>query len=753
MTATPARVSIIDNFMKQLKTISLVVIVSSFFAILYFGYQWWNIKSTIINETKIQSQKSAEIARTEIDAQLKFAMQSAQQMADDITAGKLPYEKIEKTIQTKLTAIRENPNKSNRFFAISVAFGKGLYDKNKPGQLANWYCYYDKAERKIVAKPRDHDYTAKKVANRNTDWYIKPVETGRPMWDEPKFSSTTHEFISGYSVPFYSDSSRKKIAGVVYINYSVSEIREIMHDRRFMQTGYGIVFSKQGGLLYHPNETIVKAINSHHQNQEANSVFDANDLKSIDYIKTIQKDDLYTLPNGEKAWVFSSNIASTQWQLKVIFLLSELGLDELSLSSKLSLIAVVVIFISSVLLHIFTLKRESLEVLWLISIVMTLLFTVAIAGLWSLSDSLPAALPEGSIKLITESQINTFEEKHNKIAQTLELKQPIYIPTGVFFKSAQFEGVNNLTISAYVWQKYHFGSKILNKLKDNESICNYESDLIPKTKGISFIEAIESENDFNCPTATYIARDSEGNVTIGWYVKLNLRQSFDYSRYPFDKNVMRVRMNHSDFEKNLILVPDIHGYALLYEAANTGIDLQGFVLPGWDLKRSYFSMVTAVYASNWGIENFVGQITPELYFNVEISRDFIDPFISGVTPVIMMFLVLFIILFASSDKEELAGKFGFNAMAVFAILGGLLFSVTLWHSGFRTMLASPKVSYFECFYIICYFLIIVVGINSLMLSADYQADWIRYRDNLVVKLSFLPVTAAIVFFTTLFMLF
>lgn len=753
MSVTLSNSSFIDRFIKRLKMFSIMTIVISFFAIIYLGAERWNIRTAVINDTKVLAKIEADVARNEIDAQLKFAMQSTQQLADDITDGKLPYEKIEKTIQKKLLNIRENPNKTNKFFAISVAFGKGLYDKKQPEQLMNWYCFYDKKEKKIINKSRDHNYTDKTLTHRNTAWYVSPVESGQAMWDEPRFSSTTHEFIAGYSVPFYTDSTRKKAIGVVYINYSVVEIRNIIHDRSFMKTGYGIVFSKQGELIYHPNELIVKGINSRHQNKVVNSVYNANDLKTINYVKQIQHDALYTLPDGKKAWIISTTIPSTQWQLKVIFLLSELGLDEKTLSSQLYLIAAIVIFLSSVLSYIFTLNREHLRVLWLISMAITLILITATAGLWSLSDSLLPNLAEGAVKLITKSQITAFEEKHNKIAEVLELKPPIYIPTGVFFKSAQFEGANNLTISAYVWQKYHFGSKVLSQLKDQDSICNYESDLIPKTKGVSFIEAIESEIDFNCPQATYAMRDSEGNVTLGWYVKLNIRQSFDYSRYPFDKDVIWLRMNHSDFDKNMVLIPDTQGYSLLYEGANTGINLQGFVLPGWQLSRSYFSMVTAVYNSNWGIENFVGQVTPELYFNVEIKRDFMDPFISNVTPVIMVVLVLLIILFASSDNEDLAGKLGFNAIAVFAILGGLLFPVALWHSGFRTMLASAKLSYFESFYIICYFLIIIVGLDSLVLSSHYQASWLRYRDNLAVKLSFLPLAAALIFFATLMMLF
>jgi hypothetical protein len=157
------------------------------------------------------------------------------------------------------------------------------------------------------------------------------------MWEEPRFSSTTHEFIAGYSVPFYTAPDKKQIAGVVYINYSMSEIKKIMHERSFMKTGYGVVFSQNGKLIYHPNEIAVKGINSHqsHDN-DIKQILKNNGINNILYLQKIKKDAQYTLPNGEKSWIFSSVIPSTKWQLKVIFLLDELNLEEKSLNNQLS---------------------------------------------------------------------------------------------------------------------------------------------------------------------------------------------------------------------------------------------------------------------------------------------------------------------------------------------------------------------------------------------------------------------------------
>jgi hypothetical protein len=750
--------SLVDVIMRRLNAISAVAIILSFIAILYLSYDWWIIRTTAINEAKEVSQKQAEIARNEIDAQLKFSMLTAKEIADDITNGKLPYNQISDTLYKKLLYIREareenqDRPKHSQFFAISAAFDKGAFDKTKPQQLMNWYYFFDKQQMKIINKARNYDYTDKKLAGQSA-WFTHPAETGLDNWEEPRYGKTVQEFVAGYSIPFYTNAERKKVAGVIYINYSMAEIRKIMQERTFMKTGYGVVFSKKGKLIYHPDEMITRADHHDYKNEKIDAILGNENLKSISFLQNIQKDAQYTLPNNERVWIFSSIIPSSQWQLKVVFLMDELGLKEKSLHNQLHVIDAVVIFFLSLLLRVFVLYRNNQRILWLISLAITVIFILAIARLWSLSNALPATLPEEMVKLRSKEKIDAFEKDYNKVAEVLELEKPIYVPTGVFFKSAQFDGANNVTVNAYVWQKYHYGVKALKELKNTDDICNYQSKDVPKTKGVSFVEAIETQIDYNCPQASYFNHDTVGNLTIGWYVKLNLRQSFDYSKYPFDKNIIWLRMVHSEFERNCVLKPDIYAYSLLYQGAKSGIDWQGFILPGWNLIGSYFSAITSAYSSNWGIEDFVGQVTPELYFNVEIKRNFLDPFISGITPVIMVFLVLFIMLFASSDDDTVAGKFGFNAMAVFGILAGLLFSVALWHGGLRGTLGSSKISYFECFFIVCYFLIGVVGLNSLILSSQYPVKWLRYKENLVMKLSFLPVIATVLYFVTLIMLF
>jgi hypothetical protein len=112
-------------------------------------------------------------------------------------------------------------------------------------------------------------------------------------------------------------------------------------------------------------------------------------------------------------------------------------------------------------------------------------------------------------------------------------------------------------------------------------------------------------------------------------------------------------------------------------------------------------------------------------------------------PICIIYLILFVILFGTLS----------NLLEVLAINAGLLFSVALWHSSLRASLSSTGVTYFETFYFVCYFVISLVCINSVLLACQYELALLHYRNNLLPKLAFFPLVSGITFVITLLMLF
>lgn len=129
-------------------------------------------------------------------------------------------------------------------------------------------------------------------------------------------------------------------------------------------------------------------------------------------------------------------------------------------------------------------------------------------------------------------------------------------------------------------------------------------------------------------------KKTQGNETvIGWYINTSLRQTFDYARYPFDRQDIWLRLWHLNFDRNVILVPDLKAYDAVNDwpqDPNIFLGLErDFVLERLSLERTYFNYHYNNYNTDFGIDNYVGQTAfPELYFNVGVRREVLDAFVA-----------------------------------------------------------------------------------------------------------------------------
>lgn len=71
----------------------------------------------------------------------------------------------------------------------------------------------------------------------------------------------------------------------------------------------------------------------------------------------------------------------------------------------------------------------------------------------------------------------------------------------------------------------------------------------------------EGDSDIYATEDAAVYRKEQGNeIVFGWYVNTSLRQTFDYSHYPFDRQDIWLRLWHLNFDRNVILVPDLKAY-------------------------------------------------------------------------------------------------------------------------------------------------------------------------------------------------
>ena len=209
----------------------------------------------------------------------------------------------------------------------------------------------------------------------------------------------------------------------------------------------------------------------------------------------------------------------------------------------------------------------------------------------------------------------------------------VLIPTGVFIQSLHFITASDVNIKGYIWQKY--------------------SDDVPKdiTLGFTLPEQVLSSD--TVITEAYRRSEGEG-VVVGWYFDATLRQPFDYSRYPLDRHEVWLRMWHRDFDRNIVLTPDLGAYDSTREGDTFGVDFE-IVPGGWHIEETLFEYKDGNYDTDFGISNYVGQNDfPELYFTVIVSRGFVDAFVINLVPLLIVAGLLFAVLMISTSDPERA---------------------------------------------------------------------------------------------------
>ena len=201
-----------------------------------------------------------------------------------------------------------------------------------------------------------------------------------------------------------------------------------------------------------------------------------------------------------------------------------------------------------------------------------------------------------------------------------------------------------------------------------------------------------------------------------WYFKATLRERFNYQPFPFDRQSVWVRLWHQDFDRNVILVPDFEAYDSLNPKALPGIEKE-FILSGWTRESAFYDIRMNKYNSNFGESSYTARDgLPELYFNVELKRGFGTPFISYLFPLAIMLLMLYAILITTSNKDATKEAFGFSVTMSLLHVRPLFFVVIVSHVQLRDFLSSDDIVYLEYFYLITYFVILLISINSILFS-------------------------------------
>jgi hypothetical protein len=176
-------------------------------------------------------------------------------------------------------------------------------------------------------------------------------------------------------------------------------------------------------------------------------------------------------------------------------------------------------------------------------------------------------------------------------------------------------------------------------------------------------------------------------------------------------------------------------------------------LENWKILQSFFSYRANSYNANFGIQGYVAdEKQPELYYNVSVKRYILNAVVSRmVVPLVILIQLFVIVRVIGTDRDRLE-QFGVRPGGVIFTCAAFFFAVLFAQNSLRGEVQAGGVVYLESLYIITYFVILAVAINSVLLVAQPNLKLFRRYDNLWAEVLYWPtilLTLVVITFLTL----
>jgi hypothetical protein len=678
-------------------------------------------------------QRDARAAADLISDRLREVETIAISIATDLTIGDATPASISDRLKKDLTA---NPG----FWGVGACYERsdsnpdedlfgpvlGQVVSTGPADQRSNCPYWTRPDSNVTYTPVIYEYT---YLDRGA-WYQRPRDEGA-QWNSPYFGATSRRMVAEYGAPFFDQDivgTTERPAGVVFANFTLDQINRSLSWLNLGGRGYGFLISQEGDFVSHPiddywrdqlNVVDIARVDDNTELELFAQQAMAGESGVIDF-----RDQL----TGQDAWLFFERVEATGWTLGSVVIKGEVvGRDQTSHHLLMWIGAAALIALLGVLVIAFRAFRGELWTYWGISFSFTLAAVIGIGYIWTLAQTTPEL--DAGLGADGESLTETVSSFRGELAGVERLPEAIDVFAGVSIDSIETDEAGDLVLSGIAWQRYF----------DLEDAA-----LAPP----GFIVS-DDIGDTKFEIRYDITTGSERS--IGWSFRSTLQGPTDLSRYPLDRGVISLRLLHREFGRPIILIPDIPEYPLIVPIAQPGLG-DRFNLDGWDVERSYFGYEPNPFNTSFGIPDFtVRRDAPELFFNILLARDFLDPFVSRMLPVIVVSVLVFALLMIVTRTRLTPEEFGTsNALAALAFLGGLMFVLIIGHNSLRSSLRASEIIYLEYFYFIMYAAILVVATRVISFAFGIRVGWVHYRDRFVAERLYWPlVTGATLVITWL----
>lgn len=369
---------------------------------------------------------------------------------------------------------------------------------------------------------------------------------------------------------------------------------------------------------------------------------------------------------------------------------------------------------------VFRPERGTIAGLVATAITWSVVLLLALGVLWSLVDANAAGDTNIGTQVVSRAEADAYlstamADPAPDGAATNSARRWL-VPTGVLLQAIEFSNANDVQASGYVWQTYP---------------PDFPTDI---PRGVSFPEAI-AESSPSDPAYTVPLAD--GSQVLGWRFRVTLRQRFDYSLYPFDRQDVWLLLWAEDVQRRVVLVPDFAAYPTLDPATLPGLG-DDFVDAGWVPIAASFSYGPNRDNATFGLPERATSF-PQLYYNMVLKRSFMGPFLDHVVFAAVVSVLLFLILCLTAPDTATRTRFGISTFGVLGTCSGLLFAVILKDNQIRSTVSTGEIVYVEILPFLLYGSILLVAANALLLDAPIRLRLVDYRNNLLPDLLFWPL--------------
>ncbi len=657
----------------------------------------------IVLETKNELRELTAKAARDIDLILRQTMTDA----DGVAAG-LNEESISNS--EGLERIRRIVEKNDNYYGGSITYRPFGYDPDR----RLYAPYYSRLDGKVALTPFDGDYDYTKPEN---GWYALAMKEGS-RWSEPYWCPAGKTIMVTYTSVFYENAGTVDAAplGMVLIDISMSRIRKIIEDIDLGPSGFGALVSQKGVYLHHPNteyvvsgKTILEV--AEEKNDKNRLIMAEMEARGeggfLDHISTT---------TSRPAWLVFAPVPLSGWSLQNTFLKKDIEIDVDTMRRRLIwIVFAVLVFLLAALSCIYCKTSKSMRVAWSMIGAGSLLIAIGIGCIWGIALAYNPAVGIAGVRISDKATLrNTMNDYLNRSAEK-HMEPPVYVPTGVFIESLKFTGPSDVLLSGYVWQKF----------------------------GKAFPEDTNKEFSISRATGVSIER-------VGWFFRdgieivrhrfeAEVRQNLTHETYPLEQARIELRIVPKELNHNIVPVPDLDAYSILNASLLPGLDGGAFIA-GWTLKNAYYELRKRDLNTNFGIGRAVTKDNyPALYYNIGIQRNFIDAFISHLTPLIFVSIMLFFLL-VLSDRID--------AARVFSICVAMFFVIVFSHIDIRGKLSAQEIFYLEYFFFLTYGSILFVALvaGGTLLKVNI---WFCGYKSRGPQLLFWPVFLGLVFAVTM----